>query len=278
MREAQARRDLERYGCPPCHPPDVDVPMLRYLQQDPPEGCRTIVDYWASFTSTSDMPLFAQAESWRRFRVSQYHARRSFQDYEHEFHQRRQRHGLDVHPPLTMDLELQSPLQRWAEFQNYQLARLERMEKTRDELEEKLSKPHPADHMAAFRANLGYCTRDIQRHMVLLGWIEQTRAVIEPGGTAAASRRASARLRRTRETHPHPVIDRRARISKPEINKRKPRQQRQSGPKTAAPKDWRGEGQGQVQRRPTRQVPSMPEGSRRRSTRIAALPRKNYKV
>ena len=88
--------------------------------------------YWMSFPGTSDMPLTAQLISWRKFRAYQRQTRRRFKDFETTLRQRRQRHGLDGPVSLNADLEQQSALERWIEFQNYHLARLEALEKQRD--------------------------------------------------------------------------------------------------------------------------------------------------
>src|SRR5690606_34875569 len=75
-----------------------------------------------------------------QFRVYQQRMRHrvKLEDFEQEIRKRRQRHGLDGDVRLTEDLEQQSPLERWIEFQNYQLACLEGFERKRDELNKKL--------------------------------------------------------------------------------------------------------------------------------------------
>jgi hypothetical protein len=70
-REAQARQELEDDGCPPCYPPDVDIPLLRNL----PEECQALVGYWQSFPGTGDVPLCAQLIAWRKFRAFQQQTR-----------------------------------------------------------------------------------------------------------------------------------------------------------------------------------------------------------
>lgn len=218
-REAQARRDLESDGCPPCYPPDVDVSELR----DPPTECRATVDYWLSFPWTGGNLLCAQLIEWRKFRASQQRARRRFKDFEQELRQRRQRHGLDGPPALAVELEQQSTLQRWIEFQNHALVRLEGMERKRDGLKKELTEPHTADDMDAYKYMLETSEQDIKRHMVLLHWIEQKRQAMNSGDDARASgnghkpivRRASARACRKREATLSPVLDNQARISKP---------------------------------------------------------------
>ncbi len=281
-REAQARQELEADGCPPCYPPDVDIPLL----QNPPEDCRAIVNYWLSFPGTGDMPLSAQLVAWRKFRAFQRKTRRSFKDFEHDLHQRRQQHGLNSAVSLTVELEQQNPLQRWIEFQNYQLVRLEAMERKRGELEKELSTPHTADEVDVIRHILGSSGKHIERHRVLFRWIEQKREVMDPSGDVRTSRQAPAHVRRTREKVSPPVLDERARISKRNTAyKRKLRHQMEPSPKTATTKNWDDGAEGQdldvdqaAKRPPDKRRATRRAAAPRRSMRIAALPQKNYKV
>lgn len=64
--EAQARKELENEGCPPCYPPDLDIPL-----RNPPEKYQAIIWYWQSFPGTDDVVLCAQLSDWRKFRTSQ---------------------------------------------------------------------------------------------------------------------------------------------------------------------------------------------------------------
>lgn len=219
-REARARQDLEADGCPLCYPRDVDVSNLR----DPPEEYGAIVDYRLSFPATSGIPLCAQLIAWRKFRAYQLTARRRFQDFEHELRRRRQRHGLDSPPTLTLQTGQQGPMGRWIEFQDYKLARLETMERKRDGLRKELTEPQTPDDRDAITHPLGSSENIIKRHMVLLCWIEQKRRSMEPGdgavslgkGAGAAGRQVCARVRRKSERNiSSPVLDKRARISKP---------------------------------------------------------------
>ena len=240
QREAQARPELEADGCPPCYPPDIDIPMLR----NPPEEYRAIVAYWMSFPGTSDMPLTAQLVAWRKFRTYQRQTRRRFQKFEDSLRQRRQRHGLDASVSLTEDLEQQSALDRWIEFQNYHLARLEALEEQRDGLTKELAEPCSDNERDAITYVLGTSERNIERHHVLLRWIEQNREAMVLRGAArqpsnealdAAVRETSSstRVLRTREKPASPVLDKRARISKPnKPQRRKTRHETQPEPKT----------------------------------------------
>lgn len=195
-REAEARKKLEADGCPPCYPPGVDVDRL----QDTSEPCRAIVGYWQSFAWTEDMPLCSQLKEWNRFRAYQKRKRlRSFEIFEHEVRQRQRRHGFDDDVLLTMDLDQQSPLDRWIEFQNYELARFEQFEKEldhekeREELKKKLPESRTAHDI---HINMTHCVirppvelaeRQIRLQMVLLDWIEQQRQSMRLGENATAT-------------------------------------------------------------------------------------------
>ena len=157
------------------------------------------------------MPLTAQLISWRKFRAYQRQTRRRFKDFGDALRQRRQRHGLDGSVSLNADLEQQSALERWIEFQNYHLARLEALEKERDGLTKELAEPCSADDRDAITHLLGTSERNIKRHHVLLRWIEQKREAMGSssatgestnGALVAVVRRASARARRTRDNNP----------------------------------------------------------------------------
>lgn len=195
-REGEARQNLEADGCPPCYPPDVDI----YSLQDTSEPCRAILSYWQSFSWTLDTPLCSQLRVWNKFRAYQKRKRaRSFESFEREVRQRRQRHGLDDNVLLTMELEQQSPLDRWIEFQDYELARLEGFEKTlelekeRAEERKKLPEPPPTRKLEPdiihppWMDPVERAEGEIKQHMILLNWIEQERQSMLLGKSATAS-------------------------------------------------------------------------------------------
>lgn len=231
IREAQARQELENEGCPACYPPDLDVP-LRHV----PEEYQPIVGYWKSFPGTGDVPLCAQRSDWQRFRVFQRMARRGSQDtpfskFEDQVRERRRRHGLDGVVRLLLQPEQQSRLEQWIEFQNYQLMRLEWLEKDRDkaeqELDEAREKAQDADDVAgsqraardepAYQQILETAKRDLERHKVFLRWIEQQRLKIEEGGGGIGDGGfvdvVSTRVRRGRQPKASVVLGK-VRISK----------------------------------------------------------------
>ena len=192
MREAQARQELEKDGCPPCYPSYLDVPLRKL-----PEECQAIVGYWQSFPWTGAMPLWSQISEWRKFRASQARIRRryqnkSFSKFEDVVRERRRRYQLGGDVRLILDPEQQSRLENWIEFQNYHLERLERFEKKRDRLKQELDEvrkkaedtitagsEHAAEDAAedveAVQDLLEIAEWDVERHKILLQWIEQER-------------------------------------------------------------------------------------------------------
>lgn len=263
-REAQARRELEEDGCPPCYPSGFEITQREHL----PEEYRAIVDYWLSFPGTGDVPLCAQRTAWRRFRAFQQTTRRRclktkrFNEFEDGLNARRRRHGLDDDVSLTMELERQSQMERWVEFQDYQLMRLEELQKSRDDLEKELdmlrdsgeatsantavSRKGAADDIADILQLLENAGRDLTRHEVLLQWIEQTRQAMDPGRRPTAHsqghhdkqdalqsalgptrRAATGRARQKRQPEPRPILGKTVRVSKPDAPpKRKLRPQK----------------------------------------------------
>ncbi|KAI0426211.1 hypothetical protein F5Y09DRAFT_345941 [Xylaria sp. FL1042] len=173
--ENEARRKLEAEGCPPCYPPDVDI----HSSEELPDSCRAIVDYWLSFTCGEDVPLCYQLRAWSKFRAYQRRKRvRSFEDSERGACQRRQKYGSDDNVRLTIDLDQQSPLDRWIEYHDYQLEHLERLEKEDDRLRKELAESRSADDMDALQHIIGHSEKHIERHMVLLDWIEKERQLM----------------------------------------------------------------------------------------------------
>ncbi|KAL9118862.1 MAG: hypothetical protein Q9187_004584 [Circinaria calcarea] len=192
--EAQARKELENDGCPPCYPLDLEIPL-----RNPPEKYQPIIGYWQSFPGTGDVVLRAELSDWRKFRSSQSRVRRRFRNkpfskFEDEVRERRRRHELGGDLRLIFDLEQQSRLENWIEFQHYHLKRFERVEKKRDglkqELDEARKKAEDTDAAGSTRAaEIAEAVQqiventewDLERHKVLLQWIEQERRAMDPG-------------------------------------------------------------------------------------------------
>lgn len=207
--EAQARQDLENDGCPPCYPPELDVPV-----RDPPEELRQIIEYWRSRTSGDDVVLCAQRSDWRRFREWQQRVRlryrnRPFSTFLDNVRERRQRHGLDGDVELLLDWQQQSREQTWIEFQDYHLRLHESQTMERDELRE--------TRLAPLR--LEYAERTLRQHEVLMSWIEQRRVLMKtppatPVGKGSADLNSSPALqRRSKRLNPPSVLGK-VRVSK----------------------------------------------------------------
>ncbi|KAI1271409.1 hypothetical protein F5Y07DRAFT_383065 [Xylaria sp. FL0933] len=181
--EAEARQKLEAEGCPPCYPPDVDV----HSSQELPDSCRAIVKYWLSFSGGEDVPLCYQLRDWRKFRAYQRRKRvRRYKNSARGVYRLRQKCGLDYNVRLAIDLEQQSPLDRWIEYQAYHLEHLEQLEKERDQFIKELAEFRSANNnMHDFPLN-GCAEMDIERHRVLLDWIEKERRSMSPRIAATA--------------------------------------------------------------------------------------------
>ncbi|QPG95331.1 hypothetical protein C2857_000165 [Epichloe festucae Fl1] len=173
--ELDARLALERDGCPPCYPSGLEIPLHR-----PPEKYKAIVQYWQSFPQTDDMVLRAQLSNWRAFRASQRNIRRGFRDnsfskFVDAVRDRLQKHGINEQVNLGLDLEKQTHLQTWIEYLHHNLKRMEQFEKRRDRLKKELSGTIKAEDMKTVLDELGIAERDLERHKVLLIWVEEER-------------------------------------------------------------------------------------------------------
>ena len=106
-----------------------------------------------------------------------------------EVHKRRRRHRVGGDVRLLLSLEQQSRLENWIEFQNYHLKRIEGFGKKRDELKKELDNARKktevskrvVDNVKTVRQELENAKRDLERHKVLLQWIEQERRIIDSG-------------------------------------------------------------------------------------------------
>jgi len=157
-----------------------------------------------------------------------------------EVRERRRRHGVGGGVRLLLSPEQQSRLENWMEFQNYHLKRLEGFEKKRDKLKKELDDARKkaevfelaVEDAEAVRQELENAERDLERHKVLLQWIEQERQTMDRGhptpteednddrDTAPkAVRRTSTRDRRTRRAEASTVLGK-VRITKAKSKKR----------------------------------------------------------
>lgn len=196
--EAQARRDLEAEGCPPCYPADIELPIV-----DPPAEFRSIIRYFEN----DGVYLCAQLSEWKRFcvnrgrsrslehegvflrRLPNAHAqspsdpsymRVTFDQYVRGIRRRRERHELpgdvsSIQPLLSQ----QGCLGNWMEYQDYAIKCLhgfcedkEELEKERDEGLAKGEESWP------YERRMEYLERETEKHKVLMQWIEEQRLVM----------------------------------------------------------------------------------------------------
>jgi hypothetical protein len=237
--EAKAREILETEGCPPCYPTYLEIPL-----RDPPEKYQAIISYWKSFPGTGDVVLQAQLSDWKRFRkfqkaVRRYHQHRNFCDFVGQVRERRQRHGLGENLCMRFDLG-KSRLETWFEFQDWHLQHLEGFERSRDDLRKALDYARKdakvtgaAEDAEAYQQDLKYAESELERHNILLHWVEQERLAMgtryprlieeedrkDRAAAPKAVRRASPTTRRKKQLGAPAVLGQ-ARVSKAKCKKR----------------------------------------------------------
>ncbi|KAL8787606.1 MAG: hypothetical protein Q9195_007694 [Heterodermia aff. obscurata] len=208
--DAQARKDLEEGGCPPCYPSLLEAPV-----RDPPEEYRSIIEYWESEFADGAV-LCAQRQDWQKFRWTQERARSRYRREEHfnmfldRTRKRRRKYGLDGDVHLLVDLHKQSQQQNWIEFENFHLKRKERWEEERD-MHKILATSlkfdeHPPHTEFAVQNAIEYFERKLQWHDTMLRWIGQQRVAMDPhpavviesdGGDQNVARKASKNQRQS---------------------------------------------------------------------------------
>ena len=222
--DAQARKDLENDGCPPCYPPFLEAPV-----RDPPKKYRAIIDYWESELADG-VVLCAQRQDWQDFRLTQERARSRYRREEHfnsfvdRARERRRRHGLDGDVHLLADLHEQSQQQTWIEFENFHLKRKERWEEDRDRHKalaaSLIFSEHPPHTESAIQQGIESLDRKLRWHDVLLRWIGQQRVEMDQpppkniGIDGDGARKASKSQRRSKRQKSTAILSK-ARISKP---------------------------------------------------------------
>jgi hypothetical protein len=179
--ESEARKLLVKDGCPPCHPADLPCPLR---EPDIPEHLKDILKYFGS-TNPSGF-LNSQLHEWREFRQYQAWERqrygpRKFHRYVERLHECLQEHqiGCDADAVnLRLDAREQGPFDNWIEYQYRQLVCLRIFERKRDQAAaaEELKGPQqlPGDI-----TRLELATRNLERHKLLLPWIQQERRAME---------------------------------------------------------------------------------------------------
>ncbi|KAK1809586.1 hypothetical protein LTR12_016062 [Friedmanniomyces endolithicus] len=116
--EVKAREELERDGCPPCYPANVDISSTEGL-----EGHRDGVEYYMISTSEGNEVLPQQLQHWRRFRVYQPEVRDryggNFHDYVGNVRTRLRNYNPSIDVTLFQDPARQDRVQDWVEFQDF---------------------------------------------------------------------------------------------------------------------------------------------------------------
>lgn len=240
--EKQSRKSLLDAGCPPCYPPELEFPLQNVLEE------YEVVSYWQSLSDTGRVVLTAQLSDWEDFRKYQRDIRRhylhwkTFGDFEEKVRDRRRRHGLEGDAFLHPELEKQSQLHNWIEFQNYHLQLHERYEKdlkgkteeldaAREKLEtSRLEDPTVVDF---FEMGVKNHRNKLEEHKKMLLWIEQQRKAMAteqatslqaPGDHDRLSimlTRPSPRRRKTDKARRSPLGPVRTAVSKQPVSPRK---------------------------------------------------------
>ncbi|KAI9777558.1 MAG: hypothetical protein M1816_004701 [Peltula sp. TS41687] len=114
----------------PSHPIELGFDV-----RDNPGSYKDIISYWRDTSSSIRLFLLAQLNRWKKFRqfqqrVRRYYVQRNrFPEYRQKVLERRRRHGLDNDVELLEDIDKQSELVNWMEYQDYELQSCESYEK-----------------------------------------------------------------------------------------------------------------------------------------------------
>lgn len=254
--EKQSRKSLLDAGCPPCYPPELEFPLQSVLEE------YEVVSYWQSLSDTGRVVLTAQLSDWEDFRKYQRDIRRhclhrkTFGDFEEKVRDRRRRHGLEGDASLHPELEKQSQLHNWIEFQNYHLHLHERYEKDLkgkteelDTAREKLETSRLKDPTVVgfFEMGVKDHRNKLEKHKKMLLWIEQQRKAMatEQATSLQASgdhdrlsimlTRPSPRRRKTDKARRSPLGPVRTAVSKQPVS---PRKKRVRGSRSPGQRGW----------------------------------------
>ena len=126
---------LEEGGIP-SHPLDVTFAFL-----EEPGEYEAIISYWQAFGVSVRLFFKTQLTEWREFRTFQqrirnyYIPRARFPEYEQKIRNLRLKHGHDDGVELLEDVDKQSKIQNWVEYQYKQCAILQTWEQRVEEAE-----------------------------------------------------------------------------------------------------------------------------------------------
>ncbi|OCK99984.1 uncharacterized protein K441DRAFT_652280 [Cenococcum geophilum 1.58] len=254
--EKQSRKSLLDAGCPPCYPPELEFPLQSVLEE------YEVVSYWQSLSDTARVVLTAQLSDWEDFRKYQRDIRRhclhrkTFGDFEEKVRDRRRRHGLEGDASLHPELEKQSQLHNWIEFQNYHLhlherygkdlkGKTEELDTAREKLE--TSRLKDPTVVGFFEMGVKDHRNKLEKHKKMLLWIEQQRKAMatEQATSLQASgdhdrlsimlTRPSPRRRKTDEARRSPLGPVRTAVSKQPVS---PRKKRVRGSRSPGQRGW----------------------------------------
>ena len=181
--EEQARNDLLAADCTPCYPADLDFPVHNVSNK------YDALAYYQSFGNQVAL-LSSQLNDWEAFRDYQnrvrryYIQRKSFGVHEEKVRDRRRKHGLEGDAFLDFNLDTQSQLQNWIEFQHYHFGLYDEQEeniqneKKMLETARKKMETDASDtgiNVKHIGMRITYEESKIQKHNKMLRWIEQQR-------------------------------------------------------------------------------------------------------
>ncbi|KAI0860682.1 hypothetical protein F4860DRAFT_478296 [Xylaria cubensis] len=201
--DAEARQDLINDGCPPCYPPNIEVPV-----RNPPPEYKSIVSYWQPSKSMVEAVLCAQRSDWREFRRHQTRERarygeRKFHRYVERATEMRRRHGMAGDVRFLFKKELQSQLETWTEYQFYHLIDHEKLERERDDFISRQKGITPGTNSPPEWA-LALMLKDrigmVEHHNILLEWTEQQRLAMKAAPGLPAARNTVIAPRALRKT------------------------------------------------------------------------------
>ncbi|KAK7539131.1 hypothetical protein JOL62DRAFT_413966 [Phyllosticta paracitricarpa] len=174
--ENDRRKTLEDLGCLPCCPAQFEFPYEGELGK-----CRESVQCWKDDVG---QVFSVQLQSWKRFLWERkrerptHFTRNAITSYQNRLRFRRQRHGLqgDVH--LEANVDDQTKLQDWIEYEDYQLRSLERQEKELKQVSRRYD-----------RSLVVFYIRGVETTKARLRWIREQREIMvaEGAGSDATS-------------------------------------------------------------------------------------------
>ncbi|KAK7536749.1 uncharacterized protein J3D65DRAFT_353036 [Phyllosticta citribraziliensis] len=185
VHENEARKRMEEIGYPPCCPANFEFPYDDNLGE-----YEDIIKAWKE-VGRDYRVLCVQLTNWsesRRYRKlyrPKHLTRAAFSRYQDELRLRRRKHRLQGDVSLAADVNSQTFLQNWIEYQDHHLRRFEQAERN---LEQAKREYGPG--------TFGYFRNLVETHWVLSQWTEEQRKIMvnEEAETNAAA-----------ETRPAPV-------------------------------------------------------------------------